>query len=172
MKTKYLSFIVVIVLILSLRMVSESSASIKPIIITNMPNKLSVSLTKNQLSWYVIDDNVKNYLIFVNNSLWKNESMQSNLIIVQFSYAVGIYNLTIVVNDYSNNNVKDNIFITVRTGATSSSTGVITVTATTVLNSTGTKASPGFEIIGVLIGIGLFMFIMKFKKFRKKNTKK
>ena len=90
----------------------------------------------------------------------------------QFSYAVGIYNLTIVVNDYSNNNVKDNIFITVRTGATSSSTGVITVTATTVLNSTGTKASPGFEIIGVLIGIGLFMFIMKFKKFRKKNTKK
>ena len=130
-----------------------------------MPKKLTIGLQETNLSWFVIDDNLESFTIYINGLLWKNRTVTSNLIEEKFSNVVGSYNLTLEVYDYSNNTAFTNMTIIV---------SAIEPTTTTSSNITSyiiaSQAAPAFTIFEFMLSITLLMSSIKIAHF--KNRKK
>ena len=141
-------------------------ASIRPIITTTMPHELVVGLGEVNLSWYVIDDNLKSYEIDINDSTWRiNNFTDSNLIQVSFSNVEGFYNLTLSVEDYSGfmSNTTQYIKVVYSTSAVTSSITNNTASSTT----TGATGTQGFEFLTTLLVLLTSTIILS--KLRKKH---
>ena len=73
----------------------------------------------NSIVWYVVDNSVANnntYTVYVNTSFYTNGTWQANATITVNidGFAVGHYNLTLVVWDTSNNSAHDEVVVTVQ----------------------------------------------------------
>lgn len=156
-----------IIFILSMQTVG-TMASIKPIIVTTMPEYINSGLQDLNLHWTVIDDNPRNYVLSINNTTWKNETLQSNEIQVVFSSAYGWYNITLKVFDYSGNMAYSNLIINV-SSVFPVTNSALTSTPSTSYTYTASKASPGFEYLAVL---PLILLCSTYTLFKRKKSER
>lgn len=133
-----------------------------------MPNPLNSGLQTIKLHWTIIDDNPKSYVLSINNSIWKNDSLHSNVIDALFSNAVGWYNLSLDVIDYSNNRVHSNLYINISPAYPTITSSTITQSSTTTSSINQRNASPGFEFITIiaLFSVISIYLIIKRKKYK------
>ena len=142
-------------------------SSIHPIIVTDMPDLLNIAILQNvNLTWVVIDDNPRNYELYVNNTISKNGTIVSNVINIPFSAPEGVYNITLIVTDYSNNSVTSTLLIN-SSRYVSPSSNASSSSATTTYHMTA--ASSGFDFISLLFMISSLIVISKFFKLRRKK---
>lgn len=132
-----------------------------------MSNKVTIGLQEVTLRWYVIDDNLKNYAIYINNSIWKNATVESNLIEVKFSNSVGLYNITLEVTDFSNNTANYKMVINVSQSTSSSQSSATESNIST--SYSGTKASSGFSFIEFLIGFMSLIVGVYYLRFKRRK---
>lgn len=147
-------------LVLVLFTISASSASIRPFITTSMPSNLNVDLKDVPLHWYIVDDNPRNYSLFINSSPWKiNIPMKTNNSIdVTFSNTPGIYNVSLIVEDYSGYTASAFVVITIyyesaTTSSAPTSISTSSITHGSASSSSNSAASSGFdylEVVGAL----------------------
>lgn len=138
MKKKVFFTLTVILILIS--PVLNVNASIRPVIVTQMPDPMNIGILQNvNLTWVVIDDNPSFYSLYINNTLSKNGTIISNVITEPFSAPEGLYNITLIVTDYSNNSASSTLLI-------NSSRFILTSSGTTSNPSPGSKtaATPGF----------------------------
>lgn len=153
-----------IVIVLVPGQTTVTNASIRPIITTKMPHELIIGLQDVNLTWYVIDDNLMSYTIFINDSLWKMDNFtNSNVLEVTFSNVIGFYNLTLSVHDYSGYNSNASQYIKVLQLPNTSATQSVT---STINNQTKASASNGFEFISVILVITISS-VIKLKRKKK-----
>ena len=155
--------ICILTFLILLSNVLETSASIKPIIVSDMPNPLNSGLQTIKLRWTIIDDNPRDYVLTINNSIWKNESLNSNVIDVAFSNAIGWYNVSLYVIDFSNNHAYSNLYINISPvypTTTSSSTSGASYTGT----NTKAASSPGFEFTVTFFSVTIIAIYLVFKR--------
>ena len=134
-----------------------------------MPEKMSIGLQAVTLHWYIIDDNLDQYTIYINNSVWKNDSISSNLLEVKFSNSVGIYNITLTVHDFSNNNASYQMIIIVT--QSSQTTPKSNNTNLTKITSYSSYGSPGFSFVETLGFLMCIAIIVNIKKFNNKKKR-
>lgn len=159
---KIINQLLIIAIILIAFQATSTDASIRPIITSNMPSEFRIGLFDVNLTWYVIDDNLQSYTIFINNSIWKMDNFtDSNLIQVIFSGSKGFYNLTLSVYDYSGFNVNSTQYVKVIPSITSATSSQGTYTS-----YTATGGTPGFEIFSTLVALGICSVLIQ--KLRKK----
>ncbi len=128
--------------------VLEVSSSVRPIITTSMPEEVTIGLQDYTLRWYVIDDNIKNYSIYINESIWKSEIAQSNIIECTFSNPVGTYNITLEVQDFSNFTTQYQMIINVTQTSQSTNTE-----NTSTMTTTQTGAAFGFAYVETMVAL-------------------
>lgn len=156
--------VVVISCLFSQSFTEAGNASIQPVITTTMPKKMTIGLQEVTLHWYIIDDNLDNYAIYINNSIWKKNSITSNLLEVQFSNSVGSYNITLSVTDFSNYSASYQMIIIV-----SQSSQTTTIYAITTQSTSG--ATPGFGFLEALSLLCFLVVTAKLVKFSKKKSR-
>ena len=133
---------VMVLFVLCLTTSSTVQASIHPIIVSDMPNPINSGLQNVNLKWIVFDDNPKSYEKYINNDIWKNNSIITNIIVIQFSGAEGFYNLTLFVYDYSGNSVSTHQLINISTAFPITETS----SPSNITKYSASNASPGFEL--------------------------
>ena len=149
--------------------IDQADASIKPIITTQMPKKLIIGLQETNLSWFIIDDNLASFNIYINGLIWRNGNVTSNLIETEFSNVVGTYNLTLNVNDFSNNMASDNMTIIV-----SAEIPTTTSQSTYSTSYTNVTGAPGFNYIELIVNLFIYLLyniIIPPVKYFKKQKK-
>ena len=162
-KKVLLAFTINLILLAS---VLNVKSSIQPIIVTDMPNPLHIGILQNvNLTWVVIDDNPRNFELYINDTLSRNESIVSDVITEPFSSPAGLYNLSLIVNDYSNYMVSTFQLINV-SGYASTSSSTPSITSESYAS---TVSSPGF-LFSILIAI--FSISVFFKKLKKQRINK
>ena len=158
----------VVLFVLCLTSTSNVQASIHPIIVSDLPNPINSGLQDIDLKWIIIDDNPWSYEIYVNGNIWKNDSIITDIIQVQFSGPVGWYNLTLFVKDYSGNNVSTNQLINISTS--------FPITGNTLFSRSSNEsiksaATPGFEFTVVFAALTLGLIYNYNKRKREKIIK-
>ncbi len=163
-----MKIIQILIPLIILGSVLGTAASIKPIIVDDMPNPLNSGLQTIKLQWTIIDDNPRSYALFINNSAWKNDSVTSNVIVAMFSNAVGWYNITLIVLDFSGNRVHSNLFINISPVFPTSTIPITSGSSASSSYSRNAKASPGFEYISIisLLTIISIYLVIKRKKIK------
>ena len=168
---KTIGIFISLCLILNVCNVLETSASIRPIIINNTPNVINSDKTEVNLSWYIIDDNPKQYTILKNGSVLKNNiNFESNVITLQFNDVVGHYNISLIVYDFSGYSASNNVIITI----TSASASTAPVTAATTTNNASisskfSASSTGFSLLNIFFTLLVITTLIRFTKHKKKK---
>lgn len=155
--------------------VLNASASIKPIIISHNKSDLSSDQNLVHLTWTIIDDNPNYYQIIQNGSILKNSiKIVSDFISYNFSAIAGIYNITLIIYDYSSDNAESSTIITlfqpaVATSVTSSRTTqntTVTAIASKVFSTSGT---PGYSYLLTLCTISIISITYIIKRSKSKR---
>ena len=137
-----------------------ADASIKPVITTKMPGYININLEEVTLSWYVVDDNPKNYSLYINGSIWKdNIPFTSNIVNVTFSNIAGLYNVSLKVMDYSGFTSESFVLIHVNN---------ISVPTYATETSYSTAASDSFSFLEAVMAFISLVLIIK-RKYRHKK---
>lgn len=153
---------VTILVVLCFLSVTSVHASIQPIIVSEMPNPINSGLQNVNLKWVVIDDNPKSYEIYINDKIWKKNSIITDIITVQFSDVEGFYNLTLFVYDYSGNSVSASQLINI-------STAFPITEGSNPSKSPYSAATPGFGFSVVFAVLTTAVIYNFSKRKRKKN---
>lgn len=153
--------------------VLNASASVKPIIISD--NRTTISSTQNSvpLTWTIIDDNPNYYQILQNGSILKNNTkIMSDLISYDFSSVAGIYNITLIIFDYSGYHTQDSTIVNLLqpsvTSTTSSGASQNTSAATVIKGPAA--GTPGYSYILTLFTIVIITITYITKRSKSKRS--
>ena len=172
---KKIFIILCCLLICNSLIISRGSASLRPIIVPNIPPSITTTSHNVSLSWNIIDDNPRFYSIYQNGSILKNNiSIVSDIVNFDFNAIDGGYNITFMVYDYSGFSAQSNTLITISYVATSSSSTSSNSGSTSTSNvssssSSSGQASPGYSYIAVLCVLLVFSLSILLQKGKRKQ---
>ncbi len=133
--------------------------------LTSIPADVTytVGTTGNQLSWTATDSNPGTYVVYQNGTRITNGTWTSGdpIVINIDGLSVGSYNYTIVVQDQYGNTITDTVIVTVvevSPTTTTSDTGTAGTNTSTLTNTSPaipTSVSTPFNLMGVLLALGI-----------------